>query len=70
MNHKPDYCDIVQAALAHASMLGGEALDVPSLSDLPAFRRLGLDKIDPLEGIKILQESKREIHDTVHLLTG
>ena len=68
--HKPDYCDIVQAALAHASMLGGEVLEAPSLRDLPAFRRLGLDKIDPLEGIKILQEAKQEIHDTIHLLTG
>ena len=45
---KPDYCDLVQVALLHSHMVGGEEIRGPELFDLPAFKRLGLDKSQPV----------------------
>jgi len=50
------YCDVVQVALMHSHLVGGEKINGPALCDLPAFKRLGMDKANPVENIQILQE--------------
>ena len=65
-----DYCDVVQAAQLHNNLLNGGAREGPALNAAPAFKRLGLDQLDPKEGVRILQESKREIAELVNLLLG
>jgi len=60
-----DYCDIVQVAQLHCVMLGGKKIDAPPLSELPAFRRLHLDEIDP---IKLIEEARQEISEIISLL--
>jgi hypothetical protein len=46
-------------------MLGGKLIDAPPLCELPAFRRLHLDEVDP---IKLVEEARREISEIVSLL--
>jgi hypothetical protein len=60
-----DYCDIVQVAQLHCAMLGGKIFDAPPLRELPAFRRLHLDEIDP---IKLIEEARQEISEIISLL--
>jgi HD-like signal output (HDOD) protein len=60
-----DYCDVVQVAQLHCPLIGGASIPGPSLSDVPAFRRLGMD---PAEGIKVLQEAKQRMKDGVRRL--
>ena len=65
---EPDYCDIVQVALLHAGLLGARKVEGPALSELPAFKRLGLDGMDAGDGMQILQEAKSQINATIKLL--
>jgi len=60
-----DYCDIVQVAQLHCVLLGGKQIDAPPLSELPAFRRLHLDAVDP---IKLVEDARQEINEIVSLL--
>ena len=60
-----DYCDIIQVAQLHCVMLGGKQIEAPPLCELPAFRRLHLDEVDP---IKLVEEARREISEIVSLL--
>jgi len=60
-----DYCDIVQVAQLHCVLLGGKKIDAPAMSDLPAFRRLHLDEIDP---IKLIEEARQEISEIISIL--
>jgi putative nucleotidyltransferase with HDIG domain len=62
---KADYCDLIQVAQLHCSMIGGKSIDAPPISELPAFRRLGLDNIEPAA---IIKEAKHEIHEIIDLL--
>ena len=43
---KADYCDLVQVALMHSHLVGGEKIKSSELSNLPAFKRLGFDKVN------------------------
>ncbi|MBN4080358.1 HDOD domain-containing protein [Beggiatoa alba] len=51
-----DYCDLVQVALRHSHLVGGEIIDGPELFELRAFKRLGLDQRHPVDDIKLLKE--------------
>jgi HD-like signal output (HDOD) protein len=62
-----DYCDIVQVAQLHCVMLGGKTIDAPPLSELPAFKRLHLDEVDP---VKLIEEARQEISEIVTLLAA
>jgi HD-like signal output (HDOD) protein len=62
-----DYCDIVQVAQLHCELLGGEKIDAPAMSDVPAFRRLQLEEIDP---IKLIEEARQEISEIISLLAA
>jgi len=60
-----DYCDLVQVAQLHCQHVGGHKVDAPPLIEIPAFSRLHLDKIDP---VNIIHEARDEIHDIVNML--
>ena len=60
-----DYCDLVQIAQLHCSMIGGSKIAAPPISELPAFKRLGMESIDPQ---RIIKEAKQEIHEIIDLL--
>ena len=62
-----DYCDIVQVAQLHCGMVGGASVDGPSLAELPAFRRLRLEEVDP---VKVVEEARHEISEIVSLLAA
>lgn len=62
-----DYCDIVQVAQLHCVLLGGSKIDAPVMSDLPAFRRLKLDEIDPIE---LIEDARQEISEIVSVLAA
>ena len=65
---KPDYCDIVLVAQLHARLIGGKHIDGPPLNEVPAFGKLGLGRIDPHLGIRLLHEARDEIAGIIHSL--
>lgn len=65
---KADYCDLVQVALMHSHLVGGEKISGPELSDLPAFKRLGFDKVNPVDNMKSLQELGLRIKDMIKVI--
>lgn len=56
------YCDVVQVALMHSHLVGGEKVKGPAICDLPAFERLGMDKQNPIENIQVLQELEKRVN--------
>ncbi len=64
----PDYCDLVQVALLHSNMVGGEKIPGPSLTTLPAFKRLNLGDSDPAEDIQKLTELSQRISEMMKKL--
>lgn len=65
---KADYCDLVQVALMHSHLVGGEKIKEPALSELPAFKRLGLDKVNLANNIKTLNELSLRIKDMIKMI--
>ena len=65
---KADYCDLVQVALMHSHLVGGEKMNGPVLSDLAAFKRLGFDKVNPIKNMKTLQELGLRIKDMIKVI--
>ena len=65
---KADYCDLVQVALMHSHLVGGEKIKGPILSELPAFKRLGFDKANPVDNIQTLKELGLRVKDMVKLI--
>jgi HD-like signal output (HDOD) protein len=63
---KADYCDLIQIAQLHCHLFGGNKLDAPEMSELPAFARLHLQAIDP---VAVIHEARDEIHEIVSLFT-
>ncbi|MFV2061720.1 MAG: HDOD domain-containing protein [Gammaproteobacteria bacterium] len=64
----PDYCDLVQVALLHSNLVGGEKIKGPSLMTLPAFKRLNLGDSDPAEDIQKLTELSQRISEMMNKL--
>lgn len=58
---KPDYCDIVLVAQAYSFIGKKEAKLMPKLQQIPALKKLKLDKLTPQNSIKLLDEAKSEI---------
>lgn len=65
---KADYCDLVQVALMHSHLVGGKKIKGPILSELPAFKRLGFDKANPVDNIQTLKELGLRVKDMVKLI--
>jgi len=63
-----DYCDLVQVAILHSQFVGGIKCKAPILSELPAFKRLGMGEVNPVEEIRLLNEVSVRIKDMIKLL--
>lgn len=63
-----DYCDLVQVAILHSQFVGGPKCNAPILSEVPAFKRLGLDKVNPADEIRLLNEVSVRIKEMIKLL--
>lgn len=63
-----DYVGLVQIALMHSSLVGGEKIKGPPLCDIPAFKSLGLDKINPVEDLKKLKEVTTRVTEMIKIL--
>ena len=63
-----DYVGLVQIALMHSSLVGGEKIKGPPLCDIPAFKKLGLDKINPVEDLQKLKEVTKRVTDMIKIL--
>lgn len=64
-----DYCDVVQVAQLYAWGQRGRT-DVPRFDSVPAFVRLGLDKVSDGERIDPLEEAEAEIEAVMSMLRG
>ena len=62
---RADYCDLVQVALMHTHLLGGATIDGPALFDLPAFKRLGMDKVNPVDNLQRLKDMDLRVQELV-----
>jgi len=62
---KADYCDIIQIAQILCEMLGGKHIDAPELKELPAYKRLELEHMNPK---LIVAQAKQEMNELIHLL--
>lgn len=65
---KADYCDLVQVALKHSHLLGGEKIEGPELFDLPAFKRLGLEELNLIDNITALKEISSRITELIKMI--
>lgn len=65
---KADYCDIVQVALKHSHLVGGEKIEGPELFDLPAFKRLGLENLNLVDNIKALKDISLRITELIKMI--
>ena len=65
---KPDYCDLVQVALLHSHLLAGEKISGPELSELPAFKRLGLDQHNPIDNLATLKDLGQRVTELVRMI--
>lgn len=63
-----DYIGLVQVALMHSSLVGGDKIKGPPLCDIPAFKNLGLDKINPVEDLQKLKEVTTRVTDMIKIL--
>ncbi len=66
--NKADYCDLVQVALKHSHLVGGEKMDGPELFDLPAFKRLGLEELNLMDNIKALKKISTRITKLIRMI--
>ncbi len=66
---KPDYCDIIIVAQLHAlSGKSGTTGDLPRLNEVPAFTKLALGQLTPELSVKVLEQAKEQIEETMNLL--
>lgn len=65
---KSDYCDLVQVALVHSHLFGGEKVPGPALSDLPAIIRLGLDRKNPIGNEQKITELCQRITERIEII--
>lgn len=65
---KPEYCDIIIVAQLHALVGQAKAGSHPSLDEVPAFTKLALGQLTPELSIKVLEQAKEQIEETINLL--
>jgi len=63
-----DYVGLVQVALMHSSLVGGKKIKGPPLCDIPAFKNLGLDKINPVEDLQKLKKVSTRVTEMIKIL--
>jgi len=67
--HGPDLCDVVQVAQIFSFITLNEKKDIPTLPELPAFKKLPLSRQGPEKGLEVLNEAKAHIMEMKLLLT-
>ncbi len=67
---EPDYNDIVIVAQIHSYFGTPKAARLPSLIDVPAFKKLPISEEGPVKNLEILVEARNEIETTRQLLNG
>ncbi len=65
---RPDYCDIIIVAQLHALAGQAEAKNQPRLDEVPAFTKLALGQLTPELSIKVLEQAKEQVKETINLL--
>ena len=65
---KAYYCDLVQVALKHSHLVGGEKIEGPELFDLPAFKRLGLENLNLVDNITALKDISTRITELIKMI--
>ncbi len=69
-NSQPDYCDLIIVAQLH-SYVGSERMrELPSMGELPCFKKLGLEELTPKQSLKILDNAQRQVQETQNMLGG
>lgn len=67
-NDTPDLCDLVLVAQYHSFIGTPESKQLPPISKLPAFAKLGLKTDQPAEIMSFMKESKAEVEIIERLL--
>lgn len=69
-NGKADLADLVIVAQLHLMIVqrGGE--DIPSLEEIPAFKRLSPDAMSAERSLAMLREAHEQVVETRHMLAG
>ncbi len=65
---KPEYCDIIIVAQLHALVGQPESTNYPKLDEVPAFTKLALGQLTPELSIKVLEQAKEQVEETINLL--
>ncbi len=66
---KPDYCDIIIVAQLHALSSHSDTIkDIPLLNEVPAFTKLALGQLTPELSVKVLEQAKEQVEETMNLL--
>ncbi len=65
---KPEYCDIIIVAQLHALAGKPSARQYPQLDEVPAFSKLALGQLTPELSIKVLEQAKEQVEETINLL--
>ncbi len=56
-----DYSDVVIVAKIHSLFGSDNAVNLPELTEIPSFNKLGLSLEGPAESMKVLQDAKHDI---------
>ena len=65
-----NYVDIVIVAQIHSSFGTPMQMELPELSELPAFAKMSLSRLGPEAGIELLHAADSEIREMVRMLLG
>jgi HD-like signal output (HDOD) protein len=65
---KPEYCDIIIVAQLHALVGKPASSSFPKLDEVPAFTKLALGQLTPELSIKVLEQAKEQVEETINLL--
>jgi HD-like signal output (HDOD) protein len=65
---KPDYCDIIIVAQLHTLVGKTANTGIPRLDEVPAFTKLALGQLTPELSVKVLEQAKEQVDETMNLL--
>jgi HD-like signal output (HDOD) protein len=68
-SNEPDLCDLIMVAQYHSMIGTPEMAQLPPISKLPAFSKLGMSELTPPQLLAFMAESKTEI-DQIEALLG
>jgi HD-like signal output (HDOD) protein len=67
-SNEPDLCDLIMVAQYHSMIGTPEMAQLPPISKLPAFSKLGMSELTPAQIMAFMAESKAEIEQIEALL--